>query len=124
MILCDTNILVAYYRGDTVIRDVLARHEMQNLCVSIVTIGELYHGARDKTDLARIRRHLMNFDTLPIDSATSMQFVRLMEQFSLSHRPTVPDTLIAAAALTHGAELFTLNVRDFRFIPELRLFQP
>jgi predicted nucleic acid-binding protein len=47
MILCDTNILVAYYRADSEIRDLLAHYHEQRLCVSVVTLAELYFGARD-----------------------------------------------------------------------------
>ncbi len=36
----------------------------------------------------------------------------------------VADGLIAALALTHRAELYTFNRKDFDFIKGLRLFNP
>jgi predicted nucleic acid-binding protein len=45
-----------------------------------------------------------------------------METYSLSHKLSIPDALIAATALVHDSELFTLNVKDFRFIPSLTLY--
>lgn len=36
----------------------------------------------------------------------------------------IPDALIAATALRHALPLFTLNVKDFRFIPGLQLYIP
>ena len=45
-----------------------------------------------------------------------------MQNFSLSHKPFIGDMLIAATALAHDYELFTLNKKDFRFIPELKLY--
>jgi tRNA(fMet)-specific endonuclease VapC len=32
--------------------------------------------------------------------------------------------LIASTALVHNLELYTLNAKDFRFIANLRLYQP
>ncbi|MFZ1401047.1 MAG: PIN domain-containing protein [Candidatus Promineifilaceae bacterium] len=52
------------------------------------------------------------------------QFLQLMETYSLSHKLSIPDALIAATALVHNLELFTLNIKDFRFIPGLTLFNP
>ena len=46
-----------------------------------------------------------------------------MEAYSLSHKLSVPDALIAATAIVHDVELYTLNVKDFRFISNLRLYQ-
>lgn len=36
----------------------------------------------------------------------------------------LPDALIAATALVHNLELYTLNAKDFRFISNLQLYQP
>lgn len=47
----------------------------------------------------------------------------LNELLSFSPR-WIPDALIAATALYHGLELYTLNTRDFNFIRGLRLYKP
>jgi predicted nucleic acid-binding protein len=44
-----------------------------------------------------------------------------MKKFSLSHRPFIGDMLIAATALYFDYPLLTLNVKDFQYIPNLRL---
>ena len=46
-----------------------------------------------------------------------------METYALSHKPGIPDILIAATALDHDLSLFTLNVKDFRYIPELNIYE-
>ena len=46
-----------------------------------------------------------------------------MRQFALSHNATIPDMLIAATALQYGLPLYTLNVKDFRYIDGLVLHQ-
>lgn len=45
-----------------------------------------------------------------------------MADFSLSHNLTLPDAFIAATAIFHDIPLYTLNKKDFRFIPGLRLY--
>jgi len=45
-----------------------------------------------------------------------------MEEYSLSHRLSIPDALIASTAIVNDLELFTLNLKDFRFIKGLKLY--
>lgn len=40
----------------------------------------------------------------------------------LSHGLAIPDALIAATSLETGLRLFTYNVRDFKFIKGLNLY--
>jgi predicted nucleic acid-binding protein len=47
-----------------------------------------------------------------------------MESYSLSHNLSLPDALIAATALVHNLELYTLNTKDFQFISNLKLYEP
>lgn len=53
----------------------------------------------------------------------STQFIELMETYSLSHKISIPDALIASTALVHKIDLYTLNIKDFRFIHGLNLYQ-
>jgi tRNA(fMet)-specific endonuclease VapC len=45
-----------------------------------------------------------------------------MERYALSHKLTIPDALIAATALVNNVDLYTLNVKDFRFIEGVNLY--
>lgn len=45
MILCDTNILIEFYKGDSKIVGTLQKIGLSNLAISAVTTGELYYGA-------------------------------------------------------------------------------
>jgi len=42
-----------------------------------------------------------------------------MMDYSLSHKIGIPDALIAATAIVNKLRLFTANVKDFKFIPEI-----
>ncbi len=58
MILCDTNILIELFRDNRAVRDELQKIGLDNLAVSVVTTAEIYYGARDKTELAKIKKRL------------------------------------------------------------------
>ena len=124
MILCDTNILIEFYKNTPSIIQALQGIGVQEIAISAITQAELYFGARNKTELRTIKRHLGMLHSFPIDTTISAQFIGLMETYSLSHQLSIPDALIAATALVHGVELYTLNLKDFRFIPGLILYAP
>ena len=94
---------------------------MGQIAISAVTRAELYYGAINKTELIQIQKQLNLFQNFPTDQDISSQFIQLMAQYSLSHKLAIPDALIAATALVHNLNLYTLNTKDFRFIENLTL---
>lgn len=124
MILCDTNILIEFYKNNAAIIQELRHIGSHSIAISVITQAELYFGALNKQELAAIRQHLRMIHRHSIDASTASCFINLMEQFALSHKPGIPDMLIAATALVHDLELYTFNIRDFRFIPGIRLYMP
>jgi tRNA(fMet)-specific endonuclease VapC len=82
---------------------------------------ERYYGAIDKAELLKIQKHLSLLHNFPIDNQVSIQFIQLMERYSLSHKLTIPDALIAATALVNNVNLYTFNIKDFRFIEGINL---
>jgi predicted nucleic acid-binding protein len=97
---------------------------IDHLAISAITAGELYFGAFNQTEMNRINKHLENYFLMPLTQQVTSIFLELMRQYSLSHKPFIGDMLIAATALHSKMELFTLNVKDFRFIPELKIYNP
>jgi tRNA(fMet)-specific endonuclease VapC len=121
MILCDTNILIEFYKNNLQVVEELRRIGLNRLAVSSVTQAELYFGAINKAELKKIRQHLALLHHFPLDIPISTLFLQLMETYSLSHKLSLPDALIAATALSHDLALYTLNRKDFRFISGLKL---
>lgn len=124
MIICDTDVLIEFYKNNRQIVEELRQIRQEQLAISVITQAELYFGALNKAELRQIKRHLASLHRFPIDVAVSRTFLQLMEDYSLSHKLSIPDALIAATALVYDLELYTLNVKDFQFIPNLRLYQP
>lgn len=122
MILCDTHILIEFYQGNPTIIQTLRTIGPANIAVSIITKAELFYGARDKQELAKIERHLEKCHCYGLILAISSLFIDLMRRYSLSHKVAIPDRLIAATAISHDVALYTLNTKDFKFIPDLNLY--
>ncbi|MCI0552840.1 MAG: type II toxin-antitoxin system VapC family toxin [Anaerolineae bacterium] len=121
MILCDTNILIEFYKGNSEIVQELQKVGLSNLSISTITAGELYFGSRDKRELEQIKKNLALLNQIPIDADISERFLTLLEEYALSHRLSVPDALIAATAISQNIPLYTLNLKDFRFISNLQI---
>ena len=59
MILCDTNILIEFYKGKPNIVSELRTIGQQQLAVSTITQAELYFGAINKEELEKIKHHIV-----------------------------------------------------------------
>ena len=58
MILCDTNILIEFYKNNPQITAELRQIGLSNLAVSVITVAELYYGALNKAELRDIKKNL------------------------------------------------------------------
>ena len=122
MILCDTNILIEIYSDNAQIIETVKQIGQGNIAISDVTCAELLYGARNKKELKAIRKDLNKLTVLPIQSSISKLAVELVEKHALSHKLSLPDALIASTAIIHSVELYTLNLKDFRFLEDVSLF--
>lgn len=93
------------------------------LRLSIVTVGELLYGALNKKELNSIKNDLQHLQIIHLTKETGAYFSDLMISYSLSHRINLPDGIIAATALTENIQLYTHNLKDFRYIKGLSLFE-
>jgi predicted nucleic acid-binding protein len=122
MLLCDTNIFIEVYRNNPEIEKQLNAIGIKQITISDVTKAELFVGAKNKVEQGIIRKYLNTLYTLHITSDISEMAVDLVDKYCLSHKLSLPDALIAATAIYHSIELFTLNVKDFKFIPDIKLY--
>jgi len=122
MIICDTNIFIEIFRKNFFIRSELEKIGYENIVISDVVKAELLFGAKNKIELQNIKKSIEDFPVLNIRSEISKIAVSLVEDYCLSHKLNLPDALIAATAIYHDIELLTLNIKDFRFIPNIKLY--
>jgi len=122
MIICDTNIFIEVFRLNYFIRTALEEIGYEHIAISDIVKAELFFGAKDKSELRSIKKCIDCFCVLHIESDISIIAVDLLEKYCLSHKLNLPDALIAATAIYYNIELFTLNTKDFVYIPNLKLY--
>ena len=98
--------------------------ELDNIVISAVTKMELMIGATGKNDMTRITGKLTRFNIALINNDITLRSFDLLQTYRLSQGLSLPDSLIAATALITDLELFTFNVKDFRYIAKLKLYKP
>ena len=123
IILCDTDVIIEFYRNNPDIISEIKTIGQQNIAVSTITAGELIFGALNKKELNQIKKDLKNLYVLNIDKNTCDTFLDIMGKYVLSHKLALPDGFIAASAMVHNIELYTLNIKDYRFIDGLNLYK-
>ena len=121
MVLCDTNIFIHAFNGRQTTIDRLNEIGLDQIVLSVITVMELYQGMNNKTELAQLKRKIKYYDVVDIDIATSKLATNLMENFRLSHGLQIPDAIIGATVVIHQIPFFTYNVKDFNFIPGIKL---
>lgn len=123
MVLCDTNIFIHAFNGNTNTINELTNIGFDNIILSAITVMELYQGMGNKNELAQMKSRIRSYDVIEIDMAISQLSVSLVDQFNLSHGLLIPDAIIGATAIVHQIPLFTYNIKDFRFMPDIQLYR-
>jgi len=121
MVILDTNIVIELFKGNLKVRAICEGLGEENLFVSSTVVAEFYSGVRDKKEFPKVQKHIRKFPIIHINESISEIAVGLVERYCLNHHPYIGDMLIAATALHHSCPLYTLNRKDFRRIPRLKL---
>ncbi len=123
-IICDTNIFIHAFNGNQHTIAELAKIGAGNTMMPSITAMELIRGMRNREELDRMIKRIKVFNILHFNEIVSRRSVELIKLFKLSHDLKIPDGIIAALAIEYELPIFTYNVKDFRFIPGLQLYQP
>jgi len=124
--LLDTNICI--YVINNYPAPLRARFErfIDQLCVSSITVGELYFGAeksaRRSDNIAAVEEFCERLDVLPFTAKAAAQYGRMRAQLAKRGTPIgALDLLIGAHARAEGLTLVTNNLREFRRLPDLHV---
>ena len=120
----DTDVLIWALRGSH--KAAQAMEAETRRAVSVVSRMELFQGARDKMELAAIRRFLREFETLPLSENIGGRAELYMQEYAMRAGLQLADALIAATAAETRETLCSGNARHFRVIADLALkaFRP
>ncbi len=127
-IVCDTDVMIDYWDASqsrhAETKTILERTiGLDNVVLSAITKMELMTGATNKADLARISKKLERFNIALLNGDITLKSFELLHSYYLSHGLSLADSMIASTAIIADLELFTYNVRDYKFISQLSLFK-
>ena len=117
----DTNICIYVVRQrPAALRDRF-NEEAERMCISVITLAELLHGAEIKPAVRPILEQLLaRIVMLDFGASAAAHYAQI--RVELKKQPIgANDTLIAAHARSQGFTLVTNNVREFRRVPGLRI---
>jgi len=120
MIVLDTNILIEILKGN---QDTIKKVQSFNttLAISSITVMELYFGALNKAELNKLEKFVALFHVIQLSETISAQATKLIKTYAKSHSLDIPDSLIASTAIVYKYQLFTYNIKDFKYIKNINL---
>ena len=119
--LIDTNVFIAILKGNAKLKSFI---EGLVCALDTTVYAELIQGAKNKTEVQKIERYLTRFELIHFDKSVSRMTIELIRTYSKSHGLMFGDAVIAATCLENDLTLITYNVKDFRFIKNLKITQP
>ena len=127
MVVLDTNIIIEHLRQpktkESTLIKLVKKKPKEVLAISIITIQELYEGKSTK-DQAKEQALLATISPLKILPYT-YEVAQLAGEIArdLNRAIELADAAIAATAILSGAQLLTLNKKDFLGIKNLELLE-
>ena len=116
--LVDTDILIDFLRGQADAAEFLEEH-VDVLCVSAVTVAELYQGVREGEERIKLASTLSAMTTLPLTEEIAEKAGLFRREYRDKMGCGLADCMIAATASHHDMPLATLNGRHFGMLQDL-----
>jgi tRNA(fMet)-specific endonuclease VapC len=115
--LIDTNIFIAILKGDAKLKLFV---ESLACALDTTVYTELIQGSKNKSEVQKIEKYLTRFELIHFDKNISQRTLELIRTYSKSHNLMFGGAVIAATCLENDLILLTYNVKDFRFIKNLK----
>jgi predicted nucleic acid-binding protein len=120
VVLLDTNILIEILKGNQKTIEKVQSLDVK-LCISSITVMELYYGAMNKAELTKLEKFASLFTIIELNESISKKATQLVKNYAKSHTLDIPDSLIASTSLHINSKLFTYNTKDFKYIEGIKL---
>jgi predicted nucleic acid-binding protein len=122
-LVADTDIFIDYLNGFERIRKILDS-PLHRVYFAAITRKELLAKPRlSSTERRRVELLLLKHRLIPVDENIAENFSSLLQKYSRQGLRN-SDALVAATAWSRNLPLFTRNIRHYRFISEITLFNP
>ena len=123
IVVLDSNIIIEILKGNEKIIESIEKVGFESVCITYITVMEVIYGARNKREKELIEKFLKGFNILYSNEDIDKLSIRYVNDFGLSHNAKLPDVIIASICTYHDVELMTLNIKDFRYIPDMRIYK-
>jgi predicted nucleic acid-binding protein len=114
-LLVDTDVLIEYLRGRGEAVEYLESLS-SDLYLSVISVAELFAGARGDEEERSLTQFLLAFTVLPVTEKVARLGGLYRRDFRPSHGTGLADALIAATAIENGANFVTFNRRHFPMV--------
>jgi len=94
----------------------------ENIALSVITLMELIAGVDNNNQLKQLNKKIRHYTIIDFSDKVSAVSLGIFEKYHLSHNLQIPDAIIAGTAIVNDLPLFTYNLKDFRYIPGLKLY--
>lgn len=113
--LLDTTVLIAHFRGEQVVSDILLRllRQGHTLATSCVNVAEIERGtlSRERKEVRGTLERLQYLETTREAAIRAGRYQAELQRRGVTIH--TPDALIAGTARVHGAIILTDNTTDF-----------
>jgi tRNA(fMet)-specific endonuclease VapC len=125
MILLDTNIVIAFFNGNNLVKRKI-QERIERVALSVLVVAELDYGAkasqRAQQNLENLYRFLDIVRVVPFDLECAKVFGTIKSKLRVLGKPTGEvDALIAATTIANKATLVTANKKHFENIDGLKI---
>ena len=114
IVFLDTNIIIEYLKGNIEITERIKSFD--GVFINEIVIMELYQGARNKRELNYINKSIADFRVLKTTEQIVKFAKEILEKYTLSHNTKIMDAIIASTVYVYDLKLYTLNLKDFRYL--------
>lgn len=121
-ILADTSILIDLQKGEKGTIKSFDKFK-DRISISRITACEFIYGANNKKEKKINKDFIEKLDVLEITDKISKYTYFLLDKYTLDVKFGISDALIAATAIIEGFQLWTVNLKHFRRIKEIKLFE-
>jgi len=95
-----------------------------DVSLSVITLFEIYQGARDRSDLRSLQAEVPKLfkQVYPLTPAIGARGVEICMAYNLQTALSIADCLIAATALEYNLPLVTGNIKHYGVVRGLKLY--
>ena len=123
-ILIDTNIIIEYLRKQNKEQTQFVKlFKDYNLCLSVISVFELYNGAVNAKKYSDIEIVCKNIEVIDIDLSISKKASAIYRKLRSQNKLIeFRDILIGATAIEHKISIATKNKKHFNRLPQINIF--